>query len=136
MFRCMVFALAWLPILAVSGCGSADAGLESISGTITLKNAPLKAGTITFMSDSGMSGGPIVEGKYTVEKAKGLKPGTYKVMISSGDPNTTAPPEEAPGDSSKRPVAKEMVPKEYNTETKQTVEVKKGGPNVFNFDIP
>jgi hypothetical protein len=45
-----------------------------------------------------------------------------------------APPEEAPG--APFPLAKERLPKEYNTASKQFVEVKKGESNKFDFSIP
>ena len=80
------------------------------------------------------SGGLIQQGKYAVEKMKGLKPGKYKVVITSGDPKEHAPPGELPG--APFPVAKERIPREYNTESKQEVEVKRGGPNKFDIDIP
>src|SRR5262249_17956017 len=107
------------------------------SGDIRFKGQPLDQGTIQFLPMDGQattSGGVIADGKYAVAKKDGLKPGKYQVVISSGDPKVHASPDELPG--APFPVAKERIPKEYNTQTKQVVEVKAGGPNTFDFDIP
>jgi hypothetical protein len=119
------------------GCGDVSGGREAVSGAIVFKGQPLDQGVIQFIPSEGQdtfSGGPIEHGKYTVDKMKGLKPGKYKVLITSGDPKEHAPPGELPG--APFPVAKERIPDEYNRASKQEVEVKKGGPNKFDFTIP
>jgi hypothetical protein len=131
--------LVLILLLIVSGLGCADpsGGREAVSGEIRFKGEPLDQGTIQFIPTAEQdttSGGMIHEGRYAVEKVRGLKPGKYKVVISSGDPKESAPPGELPG--APFPVAKERIPTEYNRATKQEVEVKKGGPNKFDFIIP
>jgi hypothetical protein len=119
------------------GCADPSGGREAVSGEIRFKGEPLDQGTIQFIPTEGQdttSGRMIHQGKYTVEKMEGLKPGKYKVVISSGDPKESAPPGELPG--APFPVAKERIPTEYNRASKQEVEVKKGGPNKFDFTIP
>ena len=119
------------------GCGDPSGGREAVSGDIRFKGQPLDQGTIQFIPTEGqdtMSGGLIQQGKYTVAKMQGLKPGKYKVLITSGDSKEHAPPGELPG--APFPVAKERIPKEYNSASKQEVEVKRGGPNRFDFTIP
>ncbi len=130
-------ALALLLTALWVGCADPYAGREAISGAIVFKGQPLDQGTIQFFPEAGQdtfSGGTISDGKYAVAKKDGLKPGRYKVVISSGDPKVQAPPEELPG--APRPVAKERIPRDYNTQSKQFVEVKSGGPNTFDFNIP
>ena len=130
-------ALGLFLVTILIGCADPTGGREAVSGDITFKGKPLDQGTIQFHPADGqdtMSGGPITDGKYAVAKKDGLKPGKYKVVISSGDPKVHAPPDELPG--APFPVAKERIPKEYNTQTKQVVEVKAGGPNTFDFHIP
>jgi hypothetical protein len=130
-------ALGLLLLAASPGCADPSGGREAVSGDIRFKGQPLDQGQIQFLPAEGQdttTGGLIQQGKYAVEKMKGLKPGKYKVVISSGDPKQHAPPEELPG--APFPVAKERLPKEYNTASTQVVEVKKGGPNEFNFTIP
>jgi hypothetical protein len=129
--------LGLLLVVAVFGCADPSGGREAVSGEIRFKGQPLDQGQIQFIPAEGQdthSGDLIKEGKYAVDKMKGLKPGKYKVVISSGDPKQHAPPEELPG--APFPVAKERLPKEYNTASTQVVEVKKGGPNQFDFTIP
>jgi hypothetical protein len=129
--------LGLLLVVPLLGCADPSGGREAVSGEIRFKGQPLDQGTIQFLPAEGQdttSGGSIQQGKYTVEKLKGLKPGKYKVVISSGDPKQHAPPEEAPG--APFPLAKERLPKEYNTASKQEAVVKKGVPNTFDFTIP
>ena len=130
-------ALSLLLMVPWLGCADPSGGREAVSGDIRFKGEPLDQGTIQFIpteEQDTTSGGMIHEGRYTVEKMKGLKPGKYKVVISSGDPKESAPPGELPG--APFPVAKERLPTEYNRASKQEVEVKKGGPNKFDFAIP
>jgi len=132
--RVSLWLLLTIPCL---GCSDPSGGREAVSGEIRLKGQPLDQGTIQFLPAEGQdttSGGLIQQGKYTVEKMKGLKPGRYKVVITSGDPKEHAPPGELPG--APFPVAKERIPREYNTESKQEIEVKRGGRNKFDIDIP
>jgi hypothetical protein len=127
----LLLAVPWL------GCSDPTGGREAVWGEIRFKGKPLDQGTIQFIPADGQdttSGNLINQGSYVVEKKQGLKPGKYKVVISSGDPKVNAPPEEAPG--APFPLAKERIPREYNTATKQVVEVKKGEPNKFDFNIP
>jgi hypothetical protein len=129
--------LSLLLVASWLGCADPSGGREAVSGDIRFKSEPLDQGTIQFIPTDGQdttSGGMIHQGSYTVEKMKGLKPGKYKVVISSGDPKESAPPGELPG--APFPVAKERIPTDYNRASKQEVEVKKGGPNKFDFTIP
>jgi hypothetical protein len=130
-------ALGLLLAVPYLGCSDASGGREAVSGEVHFKGQPLDQGTIQFVPTEGQdttSGNLINQGKYTVPKKQGLKPGKYRVLISSGDPKQHAPPEELPG--APFPVAKERIPREYNTASKQIVEVKKGNPNKFDFNIP
>jgi hypothetical protein len=74
----------------------------------------------------------IADGKYTVPKEHGLKPGKYLVRISSTErvpnPNQT--------ESSMNPFrARERLPAKYNTDSILTVEVRAGEHGPFNFDL-
>jgi hypothetical protein len=127
----LLLAVPWV------GCADPTGGREAVSGEVLFKGKPLDQGMIQFLPAEGQdttSGGLISAGQYAVAKKDGLKPGKYKVIISSGDPKVHAPPDELPG--APFPVAKERLPKEYNTQTKQVVELKAGGPNRFDFNVP
>jgi hypothetical protein len=123
------------------GCGQDYGGRREITGTIKLKGQPLDQGQITFMplSDdrSTQAGALIASGSYQIERAQGLVPGKYKVIITSGDGRTPADqPDQAPGPSGANIISKDRIPKDYNTHSKQEVEVTEKGPNVFDYDIP
>lgn len=133
-----VFVLVLVALFStLAGCGADTGGKAGVSGTITLKGAPLESGTIQFVSEDGsqMSGATITAGKYEVPAEKGLLPGTYIVRVSSVQESGAA--EEAPGDSMAAEAKnKELIPAEFNVESKVTAEIKEGTANTFDLDIP
>jgi hypothetical protein len=124
-------------VFLTAGCSGGDAGdREAVSGTVNFRKQPLKSGTITFdpISPAQSRGGAIItDGRFSIPKKDGLLPGRYKVRIrsgsSGGDPGD-APAGEPPKET------KEQIPADWNEATKQEVEIKKGGPNEFTFNIP
>jgi hypothetical protein len=79
----------------------------------------------------------ISKGTYDIPQDQGLIPGTYKVMITSGDGRTPADtPDGLPGPTGANIVSKELIPPEYNTKTNQEVTVASSGKNKFDFNIP
>ena len=109
-----------------------------VSGTVTLKGAPLDEGVIEFHPEGGRgskTGGTIAKGSYKIPRESGALPGKYKVIITSGDGVNMADPDEPPGPTGNI-VSKDRIPPEYNVDSKQVVEVKSGGKNVFDFPIP
>ena len=132
-------------LLLAGGCGDNAGGRQEISGTVTLKGQPIDEGFIEFHpldkpSDPAQlvtkSGALIKDGKYLIAKEQGLVPGKYKVVISSGEKKAAGPEAEAGGPGPKSIFSKELIPADYNVQTKQVVEVKKGGPNQFDYPIP
>ena len=127
--------------LMLAGCGRDFGGRKEVSGTVKLKGEPVNDGTIEFIPLSGnaetKSGAQILNGDYKIGAEFGLVPGKYRVAITAGDGRTSAAnPEEPPGPTGANIVSKDRVPKEYNIESKQEVEVTAAGKNVFNYDIP
>lgn len=121
--------------LALTGCGGSD-GRVAVSGTVKFQGKPLDRGTIQFhptdlSGKAQFSGADIVDGQYSVPANKGLVPGKYKVMISS--PDAIEKEESAPGESG--PPAKDRIPRKYNADSQEYVEVKSTGENKFDFDI-
>jgi hypothetical protein len=114
-----------------------DLPREAVSGKVTLDGKPLERGTISFLPATqsptpGMVS--IVGGSYSMPKAYGLVPGSYKVSISSSD--STGPAEkfgDVPGKTP--PPPKELIPTRYNSDTTLTAEVKQGASNSFDFDL-
>jgi hypothetical protein len=130
-------------VLFAGGCADPDGGRCEVVGTVKLKGELVKEGVIEFTpmdkAPEGMkatkSGAVISNGEYKIPKAQGLIPGRYRVVITSGDGVTPANPDEPPGPSGSNIVSKDRIPAEYNAASKQEVEVKKEGPNRFDYDI-
>jgi hypothetical protein len=131
--------LAFLSV-SLAGCGDSD-GLarEAISGTVTLDGQPLADGAIQMLPinrTEGTAGGAIVkDGKYTIEREKGLLPGQYRVVISSSQAGAAAPSDGPPGPVPTSDAPKDPIPAKYNIETTLTADVKSGTPNVFPFEL-
>jgi hypothetical protein len=138
--RWSVGVLMGMLALGSSGCGGSSDGLprEAVSGSVNLEGQPLAKGTIQFASNSDKvpttATAGIIDGKYSIPRSEGLVPGTYKVAISSFDEVAeTKSPHGAPGKVG--PAPKNLVPKEYNTASQLTAEVRGGQDNTFPYDI-
>jgi len=120
--------------LVFSGCNKADPlNRQEVSGKVTLNGEPLAHGTIEFspVEDGIMSGASIESGTFSIPKEKGLSPGAYIVRISAA--NADEEPVALPGESNK--IAPELIPAEYNADSKLSFTVEAGAPNVFEQDI-
>jgi hypothetical protein len=128
--------------VVLCSCGPNYGGRKEIKGTVKLKGQPVDDGTIDFFPASGdqatKSGAQIINGSYKIPAEFGLLPGKYRVSITAGDGRTkaNASPDQPPGPTGANIVSKDRIPKEYNIESKQEVDVTAKGPNVFNYDIP
>ena len=128
-------------IAILGGCSEAadPHGRQSLSGTITFEGQPLDAGVIDFLpTGSSQTAGAralVQNGQYSVPSQQGVMPGTYRVVITSPEENTTDPPAGPPG-MEMPPPGTERIPAEYNTESEQTVQVSATGDNQFDFTIP
>src|SRR5579883_2480231 len=127
-------------VALAGGCGDSYGGRCAVSGTIMFQGKPLDHGQITFVPTSPglatQAGTDIRAGRYAIARAKGLVPGKYRVIISSGDGVTPADPSGGPPGPSGNFSSKERIPSAYNTGSRQEVEVTKQGPNQFDFTIP
>ena len=132
-------ALAAIGVGLLGGCGGGPAGYYGISGTVKVDGAALEKGNIRFEPMEGQrtsSGAVISGGNFSIPASKGLPEGKYRVVVNAATPGTggkaaaDAPPGEGP------PPPKELIPSEWNESSAHTIEVKKGGPFVFSFEIP
>ena len=133
-------AAALLMVLAavLSGCGAVADGpeREAVSGKVTLDGKPM-AGAITFLpAGNGKSaGGKIADGTYSIARSEGPSPGSYRVEIVSVQPTgrMILDRDGPPGSTTEE--RKNVVSERYNLRSDLRAEVKKDGPNTFDFEI-
>ena len=126
------------------GCSGSEDGRLEVSGKVKLKGEPIKDGTIVMFEplDSQDTGGnaTVAAGEYSIPRSNGLKPGRYLVRITAGDGKTAVnplDPDTPPGPGGgTNIVSKDLVPADWNVNSKQEVKVTRDGPNKFDFDIP
>lgn len=140
-FAVATTAVAFL--MSFTGCGDDFGDRQEVRGTVKMKGQPLSEAVIEFRPlESGANGATktgslVTKGEYTIPRSDGLLPGKYLVTITAGDGRTPVDsPDGLPGPTGANIVSKELVPPEYNVQSKQEVEVKTGQANVFNYDIP
>ena len=88
--------------------------------------------------ESTATGASIENGTYTIERKDGLVPGRYIVRITAGDGVTPANEEfegGAPGGSTNI-LSRDLIPPEWNVNSKQEITIKADTENVFDFVIP
>jgi len=120
-------------VLLLIGCGEKPARTPTavVKGKVTLDGQPLASGKIVF------DGGPsvpapelkITDGTYSGEVEVGSK--TVRISSYKAPPPQKGPPK-GPGYDT-MPV--NILPAKYNTASKETREVKGGGPNEFDFAV-
>ena len=125
--------------LVCPGCGSSD-GLnrKAVSGKVTVDGVAVPNGSVSFepLSTGGVgSGAVITNGKYSISNADGLPPGKYLVRITGDDgKNFGVSVGKMPGDE-EMPAKKQLVPANWNSNSKEEIEVKQDGPVMFDFAI-
>jgi len=136
--RC-VSAIGILAVCFAVGCGDKTGGRVGLSGTVTFQGKPLDRGNILFIPSTPgptQTGAEIKDGKFTIIKEQGLVPGKYKVSISSPDGVTPDASSNQPPGPSGNFASKERITPEFNTNSKEEIEVKADGPNQFELKIP
>jgi len=134
------FLVVFLLFILLPGCQSEKA---KVSGKIFFQGVPIETGKISFDSIDGNaqgSSGEIIEGKYELKNNQALGKGFMVVRIwgfkKTG--KKIIPPFGAPGISSGGELMDEIqmyIPSEFNTSSKQIVEIKLREDNVFDFDL-
>jgi len=98
---------------------------------------PLASGRIDFQpagqGETTAAAAGVTDGSFRIRQNEGPVPGTYKVSITSAPPSDKPPPGGMPGDTP--PPPKEPIPAKFNSKTKLTAQVTKGGPNTFTFEL-
>ena len=73
---------AVVAICLVAGCGD---GRVAVSGAVTIAGKPVSEGTIAFEPADGngpSAGGVIRDGRYSIEKSRGVLPGAKAVRVT------------------------------------------------------
>ncbi|QDU07611.1 hypothetical protein [Gimesia aquarii] len=127
-FGLQLFCYA-IVLLIFTGCGgTSDAPQQvKVEGTVTFDGEPLSTGSIVFDPSDGKGGssaGGIENGKFQFDSQLGKK----KVLIS-------ATRETGEKDQYDEPITESYIPKQYNSETTLTAEVKPDGENKFEFAL-
>jgi hypothetical protein len=125
-------SLAFVMVMLV-GCDRGPARI-SIHGAVTYKGEPIAQGTIDFIPKDGSAtreAAPIVNGQYATLADHGLIAGEYHVSITAPAEPTVKPDPNTPPGAPKR--TKELLPEEYNRNTKLMIDVTTDGKREFDF---
>jgi hypothetical protein len=136
MIRTVLWLCCGCLCLFLTGCGRQEypgARRFPLSGRVTYGGEPIDIGSISFIplgSEKRVSGGPIMDGKYSVPEAQGANAGKHRIEIRwqkrTGRkipvPNTDFVDEERA----------EGLPAEYHRDSTLSVEV---GENQTTFDF-
>jgi hypothetical protein len=123
--RALAALLLGTAVLLAAGCGQK---VTEVSGTVTFDNSLVDDGDIIFEDPDGKitpAAGKIVNGQYSVTVA----PGSKKVRINASKPATK--PDPVMGWNPIEP----LIPKQFNTETTLTADLKPGKQEGVNFDL-
>ncbi len=131
--------------IVLAGCGGANyEGPQRfpVSGKVTFNGEPVVKGSIAFLPQAGaaaqegdagaqrVSGGAIVDGKYTIPEEKGPNAGKYRIEIHW--PKDTGKITKTPyGDE---PTLAEAIPDEFNKRSTLTADIDSAQPNL-DFDL-
>jgi len=125
---------SFLPfVLILIGCGGKSSGppMADVKGKVTLDGTPLASGKIVFDEGPGVPATEldIKDGAYSGQVSVGSK----TVRISAFKP--AAPQKGAMKGPGYDNIQENFLPAKHNTASKETREVKAGGPNDFDFAI-
>jgi hypothetical protein len=119
----------------LSGCGS-SAQPASLRGTVKFAGVPVGKGSVRLSTEDGTAGpggvSPIVDGSFDIDSGRGLKAGKYLVIIHGfKETGRTVQVDDA------SPPRKEellFIPRQYNDDSRQTIELKPG-KNKNDFEL-
>jgi hypothetical protein len=127
--------------LAHFGCSGSkdDKPREPVGGTVTMDGKPLPEAAIQFTPTGEVKATGVVakvaDGKFSIPREEGLVPGTYMVSISHAEQQEVKSKKAAGPLSKNVKLGKEQIPARYNTQSKLTAEIKKGGVSDLSFPL-
>jgi hypothetical protein len=145
----IVRAAGSIALAAVVGCSGGSGNLATVSGQVTHNGAPLDGAKVSLYSTvevegkKGSSYSALTDssGKYLIAgvgKELGIPPGMYKVTITKLDQKAgNLPPDFDAGQMEASGMAKNLLPKDYEspTQTKLTVTLEVGKNENKNFEL-
>lgn len=129
-----VSACVLASLVALTGCGGDGTSGVNVSGTVTLDNAPLETGMITFLPVDGKgatAGATITNGKYSTK----IEPGSKKVSIISEKVTGQTPRDPADPSGEQITHTQQIIPPQYNDQSTLTVDVPAGGKSDADFPL-
>ncbi len=135
----MARVLCWFGVVLLAGCGGDGSGRVPLSGTVAVDGQPLERGEIAFVPQSGTAGptiGTAIErGGFSVSRAEGPTPGTYRVEIRATRPTGRKIPDEfRPPPDNLVDEIEQFIPRRYNVDSELTVQVD-SKPEPLTFDL-
>jgi hypothetical protein len=119
--------------LILVGCGKKSDAPQTaeVKGKVTLDGKPLSSGKIVFDGGAGVPAAEIdiADGAYSGQVPVGPK--TVRISAFKEPPAQKGPPKGPGYDTMKV----NIIPAKYNSASKETREVKAGGPNEFDFAV-
>lgn len=130
-----------LGCLALSGCGGGRSyeGPQrfAVTGMVKCNGTPIDAGTISFApldDQSGrLSGGPIVDGKYSVDESRGPTAGAYRVEVLWHKATGRKYPDPM-GNGEMHDIRVQVLPSQFNQRSNLTAQVGEDSTE-FDFDV-
>ena len=124
-------AILILALFALNGCGPDVETEYPVKGTVTLDGAPLADGEVYFRDEAAAKGSTmkVQNGQFEGKS----EAGTYTVQVVSL--REEAAKADATGYVPDGPIKVNIIPAQYNTNSKMTAEVKTSGPNEYKFEV-
>lgn len=136
-FSCLLWSFStcvFLLPLGLVGCGSGETGPElfTVKGTVTFDGSPVDEGRIQFrqtVGDQKAYSADIKAGSYTIQTEAGNAAVEITASRPTGEFDTSNP------DDPPQPIGEMYIPKQYNSQTTLTADVKPSGDNTIPFDL-
>lgn len=124
--RRSIVPLAMAVVLsALSGCGYGPNDRVPVQGKVQFDGVPVEDGVISFIpgeAGRATAGGPITNGRYSIQAEKGPNPGKYRVEILVR--KKTGRKVDTPGDTgNKIDETVQLAPAKYNTNSTLTADI-------------
>jgi hypothetical protein len=134
--HCRLVVLASLCVVAGCNRGYPGDRRHPVSGSVRVDGQPLELGTISFIPTDNdkqrVSGGPIQNGVYAVDEARGANAGKYRIEIRWSKKTGRKIPIPDTGDMTDERT--EGLPSRYHQESELTAEVS-AGKTTFDFHL-